>query len=408
MKPVQKPKRGDAAAIVDAVKATKLPFLKLHFSQHGTLRLEVRRGSMTVPLRCKPLSPEWYVEYGKAVGEISAKVQLDLSPRSDELAWLIDEYMKTGGFKALAYSTQQVRRRVLKQIADEFGSLKFATLDRFDIERIRAPKVNAGKPEAARHRVKFLRQVFAYGQSVGLMRHDPLIGLQRDGDNAGLRTRVHKDSDGTWRGHWTWTRDQVADFFEHWHPGTRPHLAMSLMLYLGVRISDVQQLGPRHERKGRLVFTTAKRVGRARAGVEMNLPIVPALQDAIDAARKNKIVSVDHYILTERGEPFSQKAISAWFSERCRMAGLPPKCTAHGVRKALARILAEEGASSSELKATFGWTTSKLADLYTEAASRADLSDAGLERIQKIGVSPGAPKLSHLRTETAEKGQSGR
>tara|TARA_B100000676_G_C17667741_1_gene624728 strand:- start:212 stop:427 length:216 start_codon:yes stop_codon:yes gene_type:complete len=47
---------------------------------------------------------------------------------------------------------------------------------------------------------------------------------------------------------------------------------MSLMFYLGVRISDVQKLGSRNEVNDRMVFTTQKRVSKQRQGVDINLP----------------------------------------------------------------------------------------------------------------------------------------
>ena len=76
------------------------------------------------------------------------------------------------------------------------------------------------------------------------------------------------------------------------------------------------------------------------------------------------------------------------------MACLLRECTAHGVRKALAKILADNGATSSELKATFGWTTSKLADLYTEQANKKDLATSGLERLGNKSVPLDAKKVS--------------
>ena len=82
------------------------------------------------------------------------------------------------------------------------------------------------------------------------------------------------------------------------------------------------------------------------------------------------------------------------------MAGLPRECSAHGVRKALAKILADNGATSSELKAIFGWTTSKLADLYTEQASKKELATSGLERLENGSVLPVAEKVSYPVTKS--------
>ena len=72
------------------------------------------------------------------------------------------------------------------------------------------------------------------------------------------------------------------------------------------------------------------------------------------------------------------------------MAGLPKECSAHGVRKCLATLMAESGATTSELKATFGWKTSRLADLYTDKANKKDLATSGLERMENVSVSPAA------------------
>lgn len=144
-----------------------------------------------------------------------------------------------------------------------------------------------------------------------------------------------------------------------------------------------------------MIWTTQKRVGSNRQGVNMNPPITVPLRATVEAVRDGKIVSRDnYYMLTKFGKPFTQKSISHWFSERAHMAGLPRECTAHGVRKALAKILADNGATSSELKATFGWTTSKLADLYTEQANKKDLATSGLERLGNKSVPLDAKKVS--------------
>ncbi len=401
----KKEKPADAAEIMAALKVSKLPYIKTDYSQHGTLRVSVRRHGKTIPLKSKPMSPEFYVEYGVAVGELSTLAPINVDFRRDTLAWLIDDYKRSGRFTALATSTKLVRARVLRQIADEFGEMKYAQMNRFDIEKIRAVKLSDGKPHAAEHRRKFLAQVFRHANVTGLINHDPFVGIEKPADNPALRSRTHMSLDGTmYSGHWTWTADQVQQFFDYWPPGTAPHICMSLAFYLGVRISDAQKLGPRNEVDDRMVFTTQKRVGKQRQGVDMNLPITAPLRDAIESAREANIVSLDNYVLTQFGKPFTQKSISHWFSERASMAGLPRECTAHGVRKALAKILADNGATSSELKATFGWTTSKLADLYTEQANKRDLATSGLERLENVSVSPVAEKLSHLSTKPQKAG----
>lgn len=401
------PARGETSEIVAALKATKLQYLRIDYSRHGKMRVMVRRHGKTIQLRAKPLTPEFYQEYGIALGELSSITPLEINLKSDTLAWLILEYMRSGRFAVLADETKKVRRRVLNNIAAEFGDLKFAKMNRFDIEKIRAQKIAEQKPAAAEHRRKVLKQVFVEATAKGLITHDPFHGVETSRDNKALRAKTHEKNGTSYTGHWTWTTEQVEQFFDYWPSGTTPHICMALMYYLGVRISDAQKLGPRDECSGRMIWTTSKRVGKNSQGVEMDLPIIPPLREAIDAVRSSNLVSLENFVLTKFGSPFSQKSLSHWFSERAKMAGLPTECTAHGVRKALAKRLAESGASSSELKATFGWSTSKLADLYTEQASKKDLATSSLERMKNKVVTPNNSDLSHHSFNPRKSGIAG-
>ena len=59
-----------------------------------------------------------------------------------------------------------------------------------------------------------------------------------------------------------------------------------------------------------------------------------------------------------------------------------PHCSAHGLRKAGAARAAENGATTHELMAIFGWQTVKEAERYTQAAHRKRLAESA-ERLLK-------------------------
>ena len=61
--------------------------------------------------------------------------------------------------------------------------------------------------------------------------------------------------------------------------------------------------------------------------------------------------------------------LGAWFSEAAERAGLID-CTAHGIRKAAARRLAEAGATVNQLMAIFGCSRPDMAIKYTREASK--------------------------------------
>ena len=86
------------------------------------------------------------------------------------------------------------------------------------------------------------------------------------------------------------------------------------------------------------------------------------------------------FLVTQYGKPFTANGFGNWFRKRCNEAGLP-HCTAHGLRKAGASIAAENGATTRQLMAIFGWSSIKEAERYTNAASQRVLAKSGMKLI---------------------------
>jgi integrase-like protein len=178
-----------------------------------------------------------------------------------------------------------------------------------------------------------------------------------------------------------WTPANL-DKFEERHPiGTKAHLALGLVQYLGVRRSDVPLLGRQHVRDGKIVFRMYK--GRRRATVPpLSLPIIPELQRIVDASAAAGITGELSFLVTEYGKPFSIAGFGNKFRQWCDEAGLYG-LSAHGVRKAAATRAAENGATAHQLMAMFGWLTLKQAEHYTRLAERARLSEAGMDTMAR-------------------------
>lgn len=163
--------------------------------------------------------------------------------------------------------------------------------------------------------------------------------------------------------------------FEERHPiGTKPRLALALLLLAGVRRSDVVRLGRPHVRDGRLEFTAWK--NRDLRPVHMDIPILPELQRVLDASELGDIT----FLVTGYGRPFTAAGFGNWFRDRCNEAGLA-NCSAHGLRKAGSTRAAENGATPHQLMAMFGWTTLQQAEQYTRAAARSQLAAEGMPLI---------------------------
>ncbi|MCO6424559.1 hypothetical protein CN135_27350 [Sinorhizobium meliloti] len=172
------------------------------------------------------------------------------------------------------------------------------------------------------------------------------------------------------KGFHTWTEAEIAAY-EARHPlGTKARLALILFLYTAQRRSDVVAMGW-DKIKGKAI-----EVKQLKTGAELDLFMLPELTDAIRALPRDKPT----FLTTEFGKPFTAAGFGNWFRDRCNEAGLP-HCSAHGLRKAAARRMAEGGMSGDIIKAVTGHTDLKQVSVYTAAANQAALAEKGLKAI---------------------------
>jgi integrase len=207
--------------------------------------------------------------------------------------------------------------------------------------------------EAGNGRLKAIRQVYAWASERDLVSTNPAREV------AYLRS----NSEGLH----SWTVEEV-ELFEARHPiGSKARLALALLMYTGLRRSDLVKLGRQHVRDGWITIAVQK--NRRRKPISIELPIIAVLQNVIAASPTGDLT----YLMTEFGRPFTANGFGNWFRRRCNEASLP-QCSAHGLRKAGAARAAENGATTHELMAIFGWPTVKEAERYTRAAERKRLA----------------------------------
>ena len=148
----------------------------------------------------------------------------------------------------------------------------------------------------------------------------------------------------------------------------RKRLALALLLYTAARRSDVVHFGPQHIKNGRLVFRQTKTRG------VVDIPVHPVLRAILDATPAQHLT----FLTTAQGKPFTAAGFGNWFHDRVKAAGLSEGCSAHGLRKAASRRLAEASATGHEIMAVTGHRTLKEVNRYTEAANRAALADSAI------------------------------
>jgi integrase len=168
------------------------------------------------------------------------------------------------------------------------------------------------------------------------------------GRRSGIRDRQPSQSVPKLRikttGFHTWTLEEVRQYEKRHPPGTKPRLALALLLYTGARRGDAIRLGRQMLKDGWLTFSAEK------TGITVSIPVLPELQAEIDGASRGNMT----FLLTAYGKPFTPAGFGMRFREWCNQAGLR-HCSAHGLRKAGATLAAERGASEAQLNAIFGW-----------------------------------------------------
>ncbi len=336
--------------------------------RHGNVRVYLRKPGLPKTRLPTPLgSPEFWKAYHAAL----ASPAPDVAPEPGALVkgsirWLVAEYYKSSMFKELDPKTQATRRGILERFCENIpegdttpdGVKPFAEMLPRHIRKRR--DAMADRPEAANGMVKVLRQVFKYAMRYDLIDRNPADGIEL----------LKSGSDG----YHSWTLAEIEQF-ESKHPvGTTARLALALALYTGQRRGDLVQFGRQHVRDGWLHFTQNK--GRNRHPIRLELPIVPALRQILDASPTGDLT----FLVTAQGRPFTNNGFGNRFREWCDKAGLP-HCSVHGLRKAAAARLAELGCTEFEIMAITGHQTSKEVTRYTKAASQKTRAVSALAKL---------------------------
>lgn len=345
----------------------RLPYVVEDVDRHGNVRVYFRRrGQPKVRIHPSPGTPEFSILYHALVNEMEAG--LAPAPPNDEVRrdtyrWLCVQYFSAPEFKRLDPRTQRNIRSILEYTMMEcvrpdrvetFANFPLASMTTKAIRVLRDRKTDL--PGAADKRVKTIRRLFTWAAQNDLVTHNPA----RD---------VNLISPVT-SGFRTWTLEEVEQF-EDRHPiGTRARLAVALLLYTGVRRSDIVLLGKQHVRDGWLRFTARKNVRNRPVTVE--IPVLRVLQEIIDQSPVGDLT----FLVTHYGRPFTGDGFGNWFRERCREAGLCNH-SPHGLRKLGATLAAENGATASMIMAIYGWRTLQQAERYTRAADRKRLAAVG-------------------------------
>src|SRR5499427_4011049 len=187
-----------------------------------------RRGFSRVPLKGLPWSPSFMAEYEKAMSGARTAIGAGrIKPGS--VAAVVAEYLDSQQFfTSKSVGTQRMRRGILDRFRAAYGDRPFALLPPEWIEAL----LDSKPPQAARSWLVTLRSLCQFGLKRRYLRADPTANIKL--------ASIKGD------GFHTWTEEEIAQFEAHHDIGSKPRLALALLLYTIQRRSDVVRMGRQH------------------------------------------------------------------------------------------------------------------------------------------------------------------
>lgn len=345
----------------------KLAYVDRFRDSRGVWRYYFRRTrrSARIPLPGRPGEAEFMAAYQAAYATTGdLKPLRALAPPAGTMDALAAAYYRSAAFLTLSKSTQKTYRGIIERLRKARGSngqahglKRVAHLERRHINELVADKLKSGGPWAANNLLKVLRVMLAFAVANDWRRDDPTAGVKT------IRAKTE--------GFKTWSETDIAAFEKTHASGTRERLALALLLYTGQRRGDVVRMGRQH------ISGDTIRVVQSKTGASLAIPMHAKLRAEIGSSAATDNLT---FILTAWGRPFSAAGFGNWFRDTCNDAGLT-ELSAHGLRKAAARRLAEAGCSALQIQAITGHKTLAEVSRYTAAADQERMAREAMKRM---------------------------
>lgn len=350
-------------------------------SQHGRVRYRFRRkgypgGYFTAQLGTEEFRAEYHAFMHP--GEVNAP---EPAPRykAGTIDDLVARYFAVPSRLGPSEVTQAKIRAVIEDFRDGTGKSGGRRGDRMvrdvtfeAIDKIIAKKMvktgtgnkTKGGLHAARKLRKELVRLFDFAIKSGLIDKNP----------AALSEKIRQTAaEKAGSGFHSWTEEEITQFRNHHDLGTRERLAMELLLWTDQRRSDVVRMGEAQIVDGCIP------VAQEKTGKTLWLPVAAQLRAAIDAM-KPEDTSKFCFLITRRGGSFTKESFGNFFKKACVAAGLP-HCTAHGLRKATLRRMAELEMANKTMKSLSGQTSDKTLEGYIRDADQRKLAGKAIRAL---------------------------
>ena len=332
------------------------PYVDAFVDRHGVSRYYFRQGKgARVPLPGLPWSPAFMAAHEAATRAAKLPIGKDkLIPRS--IGELTTLWLQTGGFRDLKPVSQKALLRLVKWLQSEHGHRLVAEMRRPHVDKLLSSW--ADKPSDHNRLLSLLRRLLGEAVRLEWIKANPVVEFKK------------KKLAG--EGYRRWTEAEITTFESHRSVGTVERTAFDLLLQTGQRSADVRAMGWQSIEGGRIVVKQSKTAKVVRP------PITPALQATLDTLPRDRLL----FVVDPGGKPYAPTTFSNLIRDAAKAAGIKG-ASAHGLRKAMACRLAENGATAAEIMSITGHGL-KEAEHYIAEVNRDRLSASAMARIVPI------------------------
>lgn len=290
------------------------------------------------------------------------------------LDWLTGRYLdflqKMVEAGQMSAATLKQRRSVLGRLCDHLDEdgtrYGECDLDAPSSAFVAVRDAWAAHPGAADNLIKSVRALYKFAIERGEITHNPAAGIGA----------INRNPKG---GATAWTPDDLKAFRKAHPAGTTAHLWLTLQAFTACRIGDAIWLGRSQEvsHNGQIWLEWQP---RKKGSAYVSIPMLPPLYQATRASK----VQGPAYILNENGQPFkSVETLRVRVQRWCKAAGLQGR-SSHGIRKAMAELMAEAGCSQHQIMAVMSHTEARTSEVYTKGAQRKLLAADGIRALANL------------------------
>jgi integrase len=343
------------------------------FLVRGVWRYYFRRSRKhkRIPLPGRPGDAEFMRAYERALSESGpSKPSHAGTLVAGSFDALAAAYYGSAGFLILSPNTRTTYRGIIERFlastaknGRRHGELRIAGMKSRNVRDIIDDKFKSSGPWAANNLLKVLRQLLEFAVAHDWCADNPTKGIKP--------IKAHTD------GFRSWSEENIEQFENYHASGTRARLALALLLYTSQRRSDIVRMGRQHVGKGAKGKPTI-RVRQDKTKETLAIPMHHKLRAEIAA---HSAINNLTFLLTSRGKPFSAASFGNWFREVCDEAGLQG-LSAHGLRKAAARRMAEAGCTPHQIMSVTGHKSLAEVARYTFSANQERMANEAMDRIE--------------------------